>query len=182
MRQSNRTKILEAAFALVQREGLTRLTLESVAVEAGLTKGGLMYHFPTREALLVALHEWLAEQWEGQLEAEAGKRAVDATATERLAAYARVSLESATRADLQLMLESVPHDEQTWPWADVLSRWSEPAENAERDDAALVRLVARLAADGLWMYQALGYGELSPGLRGRLTERITRLVEDAERG
>lgn len=182
MRQSNRTKILEAAFALVQREGLTRLTLESVAVEAGLTKGGLMYHFPAREALLVALHQWLAEQWEAQLEAEAGKKAADTTATERLAAYARVSLESATRADLQLMLESVPHDETTWPWADVLAKWSEPAENAEHDDAALTRLVARLAADGLWMYQALGYGELSPELRGRLTERITRLVEDAERG
>ncbi len=28
-----------------------------------MTKGGLLYHFSTREALLKALHQYLADQW-----------------------------------------------------------------------------------------------------------------------
>ena len=38
MRPSNRDKILDAAARVVQREGVTSVTLESVAAEAELTE------------------------------------------------------------------------------------------------------------------------------------------------
>ena len=41
MRTSNRSKILEAAARVVQREGIRSFTYDAVAEEAGLTKGGL---------------------------------------------------------------------------------------------------------------------------------------------
>ena len=52
MRTSNRRKILDAIIAIVERDGITAVTFDAVAAETGLTRGGLLYHFPSREALL----------------------------------------------------------------------------------------------------------------------------------
>jgi len=49
--------LLDAAQALVSQVGVQALTLEGVAAAAGVTKGGLVYHFKTRDDLLAALIE-----------------------------------------------------------------------------------------------------------------------------
>lgn len=48
-------RILEAAERVVTEVGPARLTLELVAQAAGVSKGGLLYHFPSKELLLNAL-------------------------------------------------------------------------------------------------------------------------------
>ena len=48
MRTSNRRKILDAIIAIVERDGITAVTFDAVAAETGLTRGGLLYHFPSR--------------------------------------------------------------------------------------------------------------------------------------
>lgn len=66
MRPSARTRILEAAVRVTERDGVTALTLQS-AEEAGVPKPGLMYHFPTRQALLVAIQRHLTLRGESLL-------------------------------------------------------------------------------------------------------------------
>jgi AcrR family transcriptional regulator len=177
MRQSNRGKILDAAVAVVQRDGVTGVTLDSVAAEAGLTRGGLMYHFRGRDALLLAIHRHLAGQWEAGMVEAAGKPAPDASAEERLAAYARVTTQSARRAELSLIIEAATHPDYTEPWMDVLSRWTPSVDEAASDPAALTRFVAHLAADGLWMYESLTGKQLPPELRRQVAEHIGRTIE-----
>ena len=50
-----RTRVLDAAEAIVQARGVGGLTLEAAARDAGVSKGGLLYHFASKEALLAAL-------------------------------------------------------------------------------------------------------------------------------
>src|SRR5919106_665839 len=50
-----RERILEAAERVVADIGAARLTLDVVAQSAGVSKGGLLYHFPSKESLLSAL-------------------------------------------------------------------------------------------------------------------------------
>lgn len=50
-----RERILEAAERVVTEVGAARLTLDAVAQSAGVSKGGLLYHFPAKELLLGAL-------------------------------------------------------------------------------------------------------------------------------
>ena len=97
MRESNRTQILDAAARVVQREGIASVTYETVAAEAGLTKGGLVYHFPSRESLILAAHQRLAEEWEASMAAAITTNVDQATENEKLRGYARAATQSATR-------------------------------------------------------------------------------------
>jgi AcrR family transcriptional regulator len=56
-RSATRRRLLDAAVAVVRREGPRALTLDAVAAEAGVSKGGLLYHFATKDDLVDALIE-----------------------------------------------------------------------------------------------------------------------------
>lgn len=56
-----RTRILDAAERIVVSKGVGGLTLEAAAREAGVSKGGLLYHFASKEALVSGMLERGAE-------------------------------------------------------------------------------------------------------------------------
>lgn len=175
MRASNREVILESAARVVERSGVTAVTLESVAAEAGLTKGGLMYHFKTRDALLSAIHTHLAEAWERTMTEQLDGPAADASEVDRLAAYARASAQAATRAELMFMLEAETPG-HAGVWSEVMERWApSPADSVERGDTD--RVIARLAADGLWLYDAISGGDaLDEVTRQRIADRLAEMI------
>ncbi|PSK98959.1 TetR family transcriptional regulator [Murinocardiopsis flavida] len=172
MRQSKRTQILDAAFRVVQRAGVRAVTFESVAAESGLTKGGLLYHFPSREALLEAMHGHMAQRWEEELEGAVGGAAGEVSARERSAAYAAVTARSSTRAELLLMLEGANEPAMCAPWHGVLERWAPAPVSAEPSRRELEAFVHRLAADGLWLYESLAERPLDPRVRRRVAEYL----------
>lgn len=55
--------LLDAAETVVARQGIASLTLDAVAAEAGMSKGGLLHHFPSKDRLVVALVARCAEGW-----------------------------------------------------------------------------------------------------------------------
>jgi len=63
-----RTRILDAAEAIVRARGVSGLTLDAAAKRAGVSKGGLLYHFASKEALITGLlgrmAEWMAVDFE----------------------------------------------------------------------------------------------------------------------
>jgi len=52
---SLRDRLLDAAESMAGAEGSANLTLDAVAAAAGVSKGGLLYHFPSKDALLAAM-------------------------------------------------------------------------------------------------------------------------------
>ncbi len=69
-----RTRILDAAEAIVRRAGVAALTLEAAARGAGVSKGGLLYHFASKEALLSGLLQRLADFVAADFEASVALR------------------------------------------------------------------------------------------------------------
>ena len=59
---SARAKILEAAEAVIRRDGVKRLSVDAVVAEAGISKGGFFYHFKTKDELLAALLQSVTEE------------------------------------------------------------------------------------------------------------------------
>ena len=59
---SARIKIVDAALTLVRLNGASRLTLDEAAKAAGLSKGGVLYHFKTKDDLIRAMLQRLIDQ------------------------------------------------------------------------------------------------------------------------
>lgn len=57
-----REKVLDAYCALLHSEGERAATMDAVAARAGVSKGGLLYHFPSKEALGKAVLGRFADQ------------------------------------------------------------------------------------------------------------------------
>jgi AcrR family transcriptional regulator len=57
-------KILTAAEAVIGRSGAAGLTMEAVAAEAGISKGGVLHHFRTKESLIAAVVRARLEDYE----------------------------------------------------------------------------------------------------------------------
>jgi AcrR family transcriptional regulator len=55
LRPSSRNHILDVAAQIAGDDGASQLTIEVVAKRAGISKGGVMYHFSTKDELLSAL-------------------------------------------------------------------------------------------------------------------------------
>ncbi len=45
------------------RQGIANLALDAVAARAGISKGGLLYHFPSKDRLVEAMVSRCADQW-----------------------------------------------------------------------------------------------------------------------
>lgn len=173
---------MEAAKELVSEnarvEGVT-LSLESVAKRAGLTKPGLMYYFPNKEALMVGLVDFAAEHWHELLVAQAGAGPAELSPFERHRAYVEVATtEDVSRADYWIFSDALYHPVLAGPWQAWLGPWFslEDAPAAARGALA----AARFCADGAWMSEASGVmrvDDLAP-VRAHALE----LIAVAERG
>ncbi|WP_281004470.1 MULTISPECIES: TetR/AcrR family transcriptional regulator [Mesorhizobium] len=63
-----RDKILAAAVEISHENGAANLSLDAVAARAGVSKGGLLYHFPSKAALMRAMVETFVARVEADLE------------------------------------------------------------------------------------------------------------------
>lgn len=66
-RSTTKQKILEAAAEISRESGPGNLSLEAVAAKAGVSKGGLLYHYPSKTALLKAVVEGFVASFDEEL-------------------------------------------------------------------------------------------------------------------
>jgi AcrR family transcriptional regulator len=86
-RANSRDKILAAAADVARETGPGSLSLDAVASRAGVSKGGLLYNFPTKAKLMQGLVENYLRDFEQALES----RTADAGGETPLEAYIRLS-------------------------------------------------------------------------------------------
>jgi TetR/AcrR family transcriptional regulator len=63
IQKKNRKAILDAALDVFSAHGFRGATLDQIAAEAGLSKPNLLYYFPSKEAIHVALLSALMDTW-----------------------------------------------------------------------------------------------------------------------
>lgn len=172
-----RQKVLDAARRIIETRGAGHLTFETLAEASGVTRGGITYHFRTKEALLKALVEADIADWNTaaeQLGAEVGLPCPRAC---RMVGHLRSALaekDDAHKRFVAGMLSAAMID----PGLLDPVRRHLAAEFADWhwDDADLERYVLLLAADGLFWSQIFGISPLPAEARPRLVALIeTRL-------
>lgn len=174
---STRGELLSAANRLVEAQGVSRLTLDAVAREAGLSKGGLLYHFPSKDALISGMIEQLLDAFDVALAAQLA--ADDGPASGRwLRAFVRASFadDAALLNDKAGLLAAVANNPALLdPMRQRAAAWQRQAEN-DGLDPALGTLV-RLATDGLWFVQLMGFAPPAPALRAQVQAALERLID-----
>ncbi|QIK71994.1 TetR/AcrR family transcriptional regulator [Propioniciclava coleopterorum] len=95
---SARDRVLDSFETILTTEGERAATLDAVAAHAGVSKGGLLYHFPNREALAAGLLERLRSLADVDLAAmAAAPRARRSTTSPRRPTSARRSTAPSSR-------------------------------------------------------------------------------------
>lgn len=154
----------------------TPISLDSVAKAAGITKPGLMYHFPTKAALMDALVDHIVDKFERELVAQLPDSA-SPSARDRLRAYVRWAFQG-THGPSDLVAFTDPRlaDRLRQRWTARFEKWIEvPADASPQDRAALH--AARLLADGSWFADATATFPLNPTDRTAVLDVALHLLE-----
>ena len=158
-----RELIFKAASQILIDDGLSSLTLAKVAEQAGLSKGGLLYHFPNKVALIDAIFEYhngIFERRLSQLRIEEGD-----SPGAWLKAYARASVEQISDAETASLYASLFAAEEEYASAHAKMRqkyevWQEQVEQCGLDPNWA--MLIRLTVDGLWFSEMHQYGPPNP--------------------
>ena len=59
--------MIRAAYKVMARDGVHRVPLQQIATEAGVSKGLLIYHFSTKDGLVLSSLEWVLEATETRI-------------------------------------------------------------------------------------------------------------------
>ena len=173
---STKRKLLEAAALVVKEKGASQLTLEAVAKQANVSKGGLLYHYPNKQALLKAMISHLNENFERaiakQIEQGEGK-------ITWLEAYVAMSFDPqhSQIAESAGMLVAIANDLSLLePLAQRYQVLQEQLE-ASNIDSDLANII-RLAADGLWFTELFQISPLSEERRSSILAALLTLIKE----
>jgi AcrR family transcriptional regulator len=164
-RRDTRAELLDAASTVIRRDGPQALTLAAVAAEAGVSKGGLLYHFKSKRELLDALVARWMDDFERDIDAAPGSfperyvRASDGAKAEEAGLLAALVADPGVLTAVR---------ERHAAWQDRIA-----TEGGDPVDAT----VARLAADGLWLADLLGIAPPGGELRARVLARLLELCD-----
>lgn len=172
LRTSRRQQIIQAAIGIIEQRSVEALTFESVAAAAGISKSGIIYHFPTRHDLLRGVNQHFIDQWETELQEVAGAPADQLTLAQRLRAVVVTLGGNADRAELLMSLESHDHPELPQMWAELEDQWMSTDPHSELYPVQLMAL-------GLWAHDHVHHRALSEQERADLVATILdRLPKD----
>lgn len=174
-----RERLLDAAEELVARDGVGMLTLERVAAEALVSKGGLLYHFPSKEALIEGMVERQLREINDAFEMALRTEAPDPGRATR--AMVRASFGPATRPKererrtaVALLAAVVTRPGLLDPVREAYRRWT---KQLIEDGLPAGRSVAVLAAlDGMYFWNLLGINEVGPAQTGAARRALEELA------
>ncbi|HEX3823457.1 MAG TPA: TetR family transcriptional regulator [Mycobacteriales bacterium] len=182
MAGDTRERILDAAESIVIRDGVARLTVEAAAAEAQLSKGGVLYHFRTRDALVSSMVERMVEAFDADLGVECAADGQDGTPNGRyVRAYVRATVRPAQtpedlrreRAGAAILAAMASEPQLLAPLREAFDRWQQRLVTDGVDPVGAT--VARLAADGLWLVELFGFAPLPEPLRSEVAAYLEGL-------
>jgi AcrR family transcriptional regulator len=65
--EDRRAELIRVAYRVMARDGVHRVPLQQISTEAGVSKGLLIYHFQTKDGLVLAALEWVLESTETRI-------------------------------------------------------------------------------------------------------------------
>lgn len=171
-----RQQLLAVAGRLAVEQGMAAVTLDAVSQAAGVSKGGLLHHFPTKVTLLDGLFDSLVSAFDAAIDREMVNDPVPQGRFTRAYLRAVIGLQAEAEEGggwrgLTMALLSEPGLRGRWrAWV------QERSDEYVGTDSSIDAMIVRFAADGLWFADLVDSHELSADLRNGLVNRLMALA------
>ena len=170
-----RRALLDQAARITLAQGLSKVTFQAVADAVGVTKGGVMHHFATKNALILEVFNDAMAKFEVEVDAAMAKDPVRYGSFTRAYIDATISLgvkgqeEFNSQATLYvLMLGDIELRELWAEWSNKQLKKHEVTDNTE------ILCMVRLVADGIWLSDFSG---INISDKTSLRERLIKMTQ-----
>lgn len=176
MIEETKERLLAAAYQVLAGKGAAGLTLDAVAAKAGVSKGGVLYHFRTKDMLFEQMLLGVIATFQRELdELEAAE---SPSAGRFLRAYLRASMADLPEEEERMYSAIIGMLALDPGWARVygpaVARWRERAVKDGLEPGLALGLMA--AADGWGMWAAMGARVVQPELRAKALAAMLRVA------
>ncbi|MEM7332236.1 MAG: TetR/AcrR family transcriptional regulator [Chloroflexota bacterium] len=168
-----RRQIIDAAHKILREGGyFKKFSLDSVAKEAGVSKGGLIHHFESKDALLTAVSQDAARQFESRVAKEQDN--ASQAPGDFLKSYINAVFKQEIEINSQLspMLLSYISGENNNTRFEF---WQKCTDDDGIDP--ILGTIMRLAIDGLIYAEMIDKKPIDPTLRQAIQQRLLKIVE-----
>lgn len=177
--EATRKKLITAACQVALEDGVTHLTLEAVAAKAGVSKGGLLYHYPSKEALVAGMVQYVLDDFDETIDAYLeGSEREDAPGR-WVRAYLRANLEEDPEElalSIGLLAAIAINPLLLDPWREQYRVWQDHLTSSGVDP--ITAMIVRFASDGLWFAELLGIAPPDPDLRAQILDRLLTMTQE----
>ncbi len=169
-------KVLDAAETLMERDGVGSLTMDAVALEARVSKGGVLHHFRSKDALVTAIAMRRLRLLEEEVDAGERRFAGEAHPTLRgMIDHARTTYCGDDSFSRPMLVAAVEHSGSLAQFqamfADVIHKVR--SDTAEPDLAAALLF----ATIGIQVTRTLGLAQLDAGQADDIFTAIAALTD-----
>jgi AcrR family transcriptional regulator len=173
-------RVLNAAEVVVARDGVAGLTLEAVAREAGVSKGGLLYHFPSKSALITSIVERLGQRCDSEQTKAIDKDPCEVGRFTRAYLTARAKpIDPKDQPVHNALIAAAGTDPQFLaPMLERGKSWQKQLENDGIDPATA--MIVRLAIDGFCLCTLLGIPVPTGELRRNILDRLLAMTRERD--
>jgi AcrR family transcriptional regulator len=173
--ETTRNRIMDAAEAIVVQRGAAHLTFDEIARQSGFSKGGILYHFPTKKALLrdmVARMIGVFETIREQLAQDVEPTGLVGAKTYIMASFEK---EDRYRQSSTALMAAAANDPEL---LDVVKEHYKRNFDEIRQTGKYASMAALLflAIDGLWLLDALQLCTLDHDERQKLKELLLTMA------
>jgi AcrR family transcriptional regulator len=173
--RDTRAQLLDAAEAVVAQHGVRNLTLDAVAARSGISKGGLLYHFRSKEDLAAAMIE-RSIAWFDDALVEAGRDDNDIRGRfTRAYIKASLGMTPLTGAGFDNLCSAITTALLSFPerLGPVQEQGLRTQDGIEKDglDPVLATII-RLAVDGLWLSENFNLMRFDKDMKAKVAARL----------
>lgn len=169
--------ILHAAKEFIRSNDFHALTLDGVASQAGISKGGLLYHFPTKDALVHGLAEHIFNEFVEKFEEHASQDKIERGKWSRALINAYIWDLQHNQGELNIGI--IATASLSAEGSNVLSATYQKAINKLDDDGIdqTTANIIRLTLDGMYYSNLFNIAPIDESMRIKVCQELLHLTK-----
>ena len=175
-RANARDLILTVAESIVARQGAKGLSFDTVSKAANISRGGVLYHFASKELLIQAMIERLISRFESMLEAGIANDPDPHGRFTRAFARATFQMDAETSAVFSSLIAAIGYDPELI--APLRERWEHWQCLSEQELDLATAAIVRMTSHALWLNGIFGMNTYAPEDQAKIIARLEQLTRE----